>query len=176
LTTLAESASPLLYSIGRSVGWLVEVWLVFVILAFPTGRLPGRVDRLLVVAAVAVAAALYLPTAFMVTYPVPNPWTSCQADCPANAFMVLPREPAWIDDILRPLRELLTAAIFLGVTLRVAQRLRGATRLTRLMLTPVLAVAMLRVAVFSAAVWSGGRRRSRTPSWRWRGCWRSTCP
>jgi signal transduction histidine kinase len=153
VTALAESASPLLYSIGRCAGWLIDVWLVFVVLAFPTGRLRARVDRLLVMAAGAVAAGLYLPTAFMVeTYPVPNPWTTCQADCPANAFMLLASEPAWIDDVLRPLRELVTAAIFIGVTLRLAQRLRGATRLTRLMLTPVLAVAMLRVAIFSAAL------------------------
>jgi signal transduction histidine kinase len=153
VTTLAESASPLLYGIGRSVAWLVDVWLVFVILAFPTGRLRGRVDRLLVIATGAVAATLYLPTAFVVeAYPLPNPWTSCQAGCPANALMLFASEPAWIEDIVRPLRELLTAALFIGVTLRLAQRLRGATRLTRLMLTPVLAVAMLRVAVFSAAL------------------------
>ena len=47
LTTFAESSDELLYSIGRVAGWCVEVGLVWLILAFPSGRLTSRVDRLL---------------------------------------------------------------------------------------------------------------------------------
>ena len=45
LTTLAESPTPWVYSTGRVAGWFVEVSLIYLILAFPTGRLPARVDR-----------------------------------------------------------------------------------------------------------------------------------
>jgi signal transduction histidine kinase len=72
--------------------------------------------------------------------------------CPANAFMISGSEPAVIEDLVRPLRELMTFALFATVAVRLAQRLRAATRLTRRALAPVLAVACLRCAVFSAAL------------------------
>ena len=39
-------------------------------------------------------------------YPVPAPWMACSADCPGNAFMVTSSQPAVIEDLIRPLREL----------------------------------------------------------------------
>jgi signal transduction histidine kinase len=50
LTTLAESSDELLYTVGRAAGWGMEVLLVYLFLAFPTGRLRDRRDRLLVAA------------------------------------------------------------------------------------------------------------------------------
>src|SRR4029077_18345517 len=51
MATLSESPDAWLYSVGRVSGWLVEVVLMYVILAFPTGRLGARVDRALVATA-----------------------------------------------------------------------------------------------------------------------------
>jgi hypothetical protein len=82
LTTLAESDESPLYSIGRVAAWLLEVGLIYLVLAFPSGRLPGRADRALVATAVALSAILCLPTAFIAdSYPVPSPWTSCNENC-----------------------------------------------------------------------------------------------
>ncbi len=73
VTTLSVSSDPLLYSIGRVSAWLVEVGLLYLLLSFPTGRLPGRVDRLLVGIAAVVVVTLYLPTALLVEhYPSPS--------------------------------------------------------------------------------------------------------
>src|SRR6476660_156181 len=47
-TTLAESSDAALYSAGRVAVWLVEPVLVFLILAFPHGRLETAVQRRLV--------------------------------------------------------------------------------------------------------------------------------
>ena len=153
LTTLAESDDALLYSIGRVAGWLVEVELVYLALSFPTGRLPERIDRQLVWAAAAMLAILYLPSAlFAETYPLPAPYTSCQAGCPANAFFVLDSEPGVVDSVLRPLRELLTVILFLAVTARLAVRVRHATRSMRRVLSPVLAVALARVFLLALTV------------------------
>jgi signal transduction histidine kinase len=153
MTTLAESDSSALYSIGRVAGWIVEVQLIYLILSFPSGRLPARVDRALVWAAAGLVAVLYLPTALIdVSYPLPAPYTSCHADCPANAFFVLDSEPAFLDSVVRPLRELLTVALFLAVTARVGARVRHATRLMRRTLGPVLAVALARSAVLAIAI------------------------
>jgi len=153
LTTLANADNATLYSIGRLSYWAFEALLIYLLLAFPTGRIEHRLDRALVWIAVLLVLALFLPTALLVErYPTPAPMTSCGAGCPANALMISGSEPALIEDIVRPLREILTIALFVMVAVRLAQRLRAATRLTRRALAPVLAVACLRCVAFSAAL------------------------
>ena len=153
LTTLANADNTTLYSIGRISYWVFEPLLIYLLLAFPSGRIDRRLDRALVWIAVLLVLALYLPTALLVErYPVPAPVASCDLDCPANAFMISGSEPAVIEDLVRPLRELMTFALFGTVAVRLAQRLRAATRLTRRMVAPVLAVACFRCTAFSAAL------------------------
>jgi signal transduction histidine kinase len=153
LTILAESGNGVLYSIGRVAGWVVEVGLVYLILSFPSGRLTQRVDRALVWAAVLLVAALYLPTALIAdSYPVPSPYTVCDAGCPSNAFFVLGSEPSFVDSLLIPLRELLTVLLFVAVTARLVQRFGGATRLMQHTLEPVLTVAVARCGVLAVAI------------------------
>src|SRR4051794_2917328 len=48
VATLAASPDGVVHSIGRIAAWFVEVAIVYVVLAFPTGRLTERVDRALV--------------------------------------------------------------------------------------------------------------------------------
>ena len=60
-TLLAESANSVLYSAGRVSAWLAEVVLVYVVLAYPSGRLRTRADRLLVRAAALTVGVLFLP-------------------------------------------------------------------------------------------------------------------
>jgi signal transduction histidine kinase len=153
LTTLAESGDEVLHSIGRVAGWVVELGLIYLILAFPSGRLTQRADRTLVWAAALLVAALYLPTVVIAdSYPVPSPYTGCQAGCPHNAFFVLGSEPSFVDSFLRPLREVLTVLLFLAVTARLVQRFRGATRLLQSTLEPVMTVAVVRCAVLAIAI------------------------
>ena len=66
VVALAASSEPLPYSIGRVAGWLSEVAIVYLLLAFPSGRLPGRADRALVLAAALLIGLLYVPTALLV--------------------------------------------------------------------------------------------------------------
>jgi signal transduction histidine kinase len=153
LTTLAESDDELLYSIGRVASWLVELELVYLALSFPTGRLPGRVDRILVGAIAALVAVLYLPTALVAdSYPLPAPYTTCEDDCPANAFFVLDSEPGLVDSVIRPLRDLLTIVLFIAATARLGSRVRSATPATRRVLNPVLTVALVRLLILALAL------------------------
>jgi signal transduction histidine kinase len=146
VATFSGSRDEVLYSVGRIAAWFLEVALVYVVLAFPSGRLPGRPDRLLAGAAAFVVMVLYLPTALLVeAYPLPAPPTSCHTDCPHNAFMIVSAE-AFVADIVRPLREFLTAALFTAVTVRLGVRIHRATHLVRRTLEPVLLVAILRLA------------------------------
>jgi len=153
VTTLSESGNEVAYSIGRVAGWIVELGLIYAILAFPVGRLTHRVDRALVLAAVLLVAVLYLPVVLISDgYPVPSPYTGCDANCPGNAFSVVGSEPAFVDSLVRPLRELLTVLLFAAVTARLVQRFRGSTRLMQRTLEPVLTVAVARCVVLAVAL------------------------
>src|SRR3954451_13090465 len=46
--TLAASPDEVVHSVGRVAAWFLEVALVYVVLAFPSGRLEDRIDRVLV--------------------------------------------------------------------------------------------------------------------------------
>jgi len=153
LTTLSEAANPVAYATGRMFGWIVEPLLLYLVLAFPTGRLHSRVDRGLFLALALLAATLYLPTVLLVErFPEPVPWSECHAGCPDNALMVASSEPALIEDAVRPLREALTVLLFAAVSLRLALRIRRATPLMRRTLSPVLIVAMLRLVCYGTAI------------------------
>src|SRR3954453_3474506 len=116
IVTLSLSDDAVLYSTGRVVHWTVEAGLVYLILAFPTGGLEQRVDRVLAAAAGALVALLFLPTALLVeSYPTPAPWVSCSSGCPHNAFMAVAHEPRVIEQLVIPARGLLGIALFLWV-------------------------------------------------------------
>ena len=153
LVALSSSSNEVLYSIGRVAGWTVEAGLIYLVLAFPSGRLTTRIDRFLAGAAAALVAILFLPTAFITeTYPTPFPFATCTSDCPGNAFMLLGSEPAFLDDVVVQLRELLVVALLLGVVVRLADRIRRATRLMRRTLVPVLVFAIVRTLALAVGV------------------------
>jgi signal transduction histidine kinase len=150
LTTLSEASSPGVYAVGRLAAWVIEPLLLYLILAFPSGRLRNRVDRGLVAGVVLALATLWLPTVPLVErFPEPVPWTLCHGGCPDNPLMVTGSEPAVIEDLVRPLREILVILLFAAATLRVAQRLRAASPLMRRTLTPVLGAAGIRLVSFA---------------------------
>src|SRR6185295_1026193 len=92
ITTLAVSSDALPYSVGRTVVWVVEPVLVYLLLAFPTGRLTTTTDRWIFAVTVAVAGLLYLPTVPVVEhFPEPAPWTTCGTSCPGNALALTGR-------------------------------------------------------------------------------------
>src|SRR4051812_39861754 len=55
-TLLAEASDSTLYSIGRVSIWFAELLLVYLVLAFPTGRVTSRTDRCLFGAGVTTVA------------------------------------------------------------------------------------------------------------------------
>jgi signal transduction histidine kinase len=151
LATYAESSDPLLHAAGRITGWMTEPLLIYLVLAFPTGRLVARVDRQLLIAAVVIVAVLYLPTVLLIDrFPEPSPWSSCSAGCPDNPLMLPGSQPAWVDDVVRPLREVLVIAVFAAVCARLWSRLATSSRLMRRTLAPVLTVAIAHFAIFGA--------------------------
>ena len=153
LTTVAESGGEVYYTVGRAAGWVVEVLVVYLILAFPSGRLLERTDRVLVGAMAAVVATLFLPRlALAQAFELPSPFTSCTADCPQNALFLFDHEPAFVEALMRPAGALLVVAVMVAVLVRLRERLRDATALSRRVLTPVLAVGIVQVALLAVGL------------------------
>ena len=151
LASLAASSNDLLYSIGRVSAWAAEVALAYTMLAYPTGRLTGRAERALVVAACLLVLTLYVPTAFLSEhYTLPYPLTTCTADCPTNAFMLTGSEPAFLDQV-EYLRDTLALLAFVALISILALRIKRATPLTKPILLPVLAITIVRL--IGLAVW-----------------------
>jgi hypothetical protein len=143
LPVLAYSSEPIPYSLGRIGIWIVEPVATAIVLAFPSGKLRTNLDRVIVVVAAATVAVLYVPTAFLVeAYPEPSLWAGCAGECPKNAFMLPAAEPGLVDAWVRPLREVVSIAIYAAVAIALFRHLRASTALGRRMLTPVLTVAM----------------------------------
>lgn len=151
VTTLAYTGSDVLYSIARITGWCMEVALIYVLLAYPTGHLPGRAERLVVAGGALLVALLYLPTVPFAEFPLPAPWTTCVEGCPTNAFAVA-SEPAFVADIIEPVRGLLAFAIYIAAAAVLARRVHRASPLARTSLTAVLGVAVVRFASEGAFV------------------------
>ena len=150
---LSTSSEPLLYSVGRVAGWIAEVFLLYLVLSFPTGRLPERADRAVALFAAGIVGLRFLPSALLIAqFPVPAVPTLCLADCPANALNVLGFEPTWVDTVLGPLRDGLTIVLMIAVITRLAWRVATSSKLLQRTLLPVLVVAIARSAVLAIAV------------------------
>lgn len=153
LTTLAESSDTLLYTVGRAAGWVLEVLVVYLVLAFPSGRLADRTDRLLVAATGVVVVTLFAPRLLLAErFDVPSPYTSCVRDCPPNVLLAFDHEPALVGTALRPLGVVAVLAVMLAVVARLAGRIASATPRTRRLRAPVLTVAIARATVLAVAI------------------------
>jgi signal transduction histidine kinase len=151
LTALGEASGSLPYSIGRVAGWLVFPWLVYLMLAFPTGRIAGRVDRGLLVALNALLALLYIGSALLVRdYPQSTPSATCKSGCPDNAFMLVGSEAAIVHSVVQPVREGLAVLLFAAAVAAMARRWRAATPLRRQTMTPVVLVSGVSVCLLAA--------------------------
>jgi signal transduction histidine kinase len=104
------------------------------------------------------AALLYLPTALLAQFPTPSPWATCGTSCPSNAFALTGHSPVWIDDFVRPLREVLASLLYAAVAVVLVRRTLRAAALTRRVLAPVAAVAVYRTLGLAAyqALRAGG--------------------
>jgi signal transduction histidine kinase len=150
VTTLAESRHAGLYTVGRTAGWLLEVLVVYLVLAFPSGRLSERVDRVLVGAMGVALVALFLPRLALANhFDVPSRFTSCVHHCPPNALFALHHEPAVVDGLLRPLGAAMVLAVMIGVGFRLWQKGRQATPLTRRTLGPIFVVSIAVASILS---------------------------
>lgn len=144
VATLAESGDEALHTAGRTAGWAVGGFIVYLVLAAPHGRLPGPVDRVIVAASAATVVALFLPRLLLAEdFLVPSPFASCRDDCPGNALAAVGSEPSFVESVLRPAGALAFVACMVAAVWRLRERRRASTPAARRIYAPVLAVGAL---------------------------------
>lgn len=156
LLALQASHNPFLFTLARVSRAAVEVLLVWVMLSFPTGRLAGRLERALVMAAALAVVLLWLPGAMLSSQlPIAGPLLLCRDDCPRNVLFV-----AEMPEVARALNLTLRAVgalVLVATAVVLFNRLRRATPLMRRALAPVLLASIARAtvtAVFLAGIGS----------------------
>ena len=143
LTALAESSLSVPHTIGRLSTWLIFPCVVYLLLAFPHGRIDKGLDRGLFFGVVAVMLFLFFGTApFVQAFPTKTLWSTCTSDCPANALFVLDRQPAFLTEVIL-VREWLIEVLWLGLFFSMFRRWRAASPLEQRTIGPAFAVAAL---------------------------------
>ncbi len=155
LQPLTSSPNAVLFTLARAARPGVEVLLVWVMVAFPSGRLVTRTDRALVGAAAAMVLLLWLPgVMFSPRIALPGPFVTCGLQCPENLLFVAHR-PDWAAALLGAFR-VAGIVVLVAVSLHLGRRLRHASPLMRRALAPVLVASMARVLGVAVLLSSGG--------------------
>ncbi len=150
LQVFVTSSNPWLYTLGRAVRPLTEGMLIWVMLAFPTGRLPTWSARAVVAVVIVMVPALWLlgmSTASAI--PMGGRFVTCTANCPEN-ILFMADHPQLSDAAYTLVRIIGIIAEFCAAFVLLA-RLGRATPLMRHTLAPVLLASVARtlsVAVF----------------------------
>jgi signal transduction histidine kinase len=144
MQVLITANSPLLYTIGISVAGLWGSLFLHLGLSFPSGRLPDRRDRALVI-----AGYFIFPLAQVPALLVSGPHELGCDDCPEN--VLLTRADPDLAPVLRGFGAALYGILFVLVLIRAVRRWRGTSAFERLQLTPVYVFALLTFALVTAA-------------------------
>ena len=138
-TALGQTSASIPYTIGRLATWCVFPCVVYLLLAFPNGRIAPGLDRIVLVGMSGVLLFLFIGTAPLVeAYPPKTLWATCTTDCPANALFVLDHQPAWLPQLVL-VREWAVELLWLGLFWSMWRRWRAATLLQRRAIGPVFA-------------------------------------
>lgn len=151
---LAASDAEWVYTMSRTFGRVAEFVLVWVMLAFPAGRLRARRDRLIVAATAVTSVALWIPVVlFSPEIPLAGALVPCDDQCPGNALLVsdAPTLAAFFETTFR----ISSVVILVAVALSLLDRLLHASRLTRRTLAPLLVVSIVRTLAVAAFVATG---------------------
>jgi hypothetical protein len=154
VSLLARTDPPLLFSIGFTLENLYVAPAVHLLLAYPSGRLDGWIDRALVACTYAAVTLGFVPVALSVS----SAAYGCDG-CPENVFLIAD-DPSfghsWLDVL-----SVIGIVVPLLVTARLFQRWQRASRPLRRTVTPVFlagGVLMITLATLLTLALLGGSR------------------
>jgi signal transduction histidine kinase len=116
---------------------------VYLLLAFPDGRIDTGLDRALLISVVVILVVLFYATApFVQAFPPKTLWGTCTADCPANAVFVLDTQPAFLTRVIY-VREWLVELLWLGLFYSMYRRWRAASPLQQRAMGPAFVAGVM---------------------------------
>jgi signal transduction histidine kinase len=149
LSALTASDRPIAYSVGHVSQWCVYLAIAYLLLSYPSGRLADRRERDVFAAGACLLGVLFLPTALVGEFPHPSLWSSCTSACPANVFSLTRATPGIIADVVVPLRNVLTVALFAVIAAQLIRRARKAEAPLGQLYAPVAALAVSVAVMFA---------------------------
>ena len=152
---LAASDNPWVFSTARALGQVAEFVLVWIMLAFPSGRLRSTVDRVIVVAGGLAATVLWIPAVLVsVDVPLPGVLVPCGTDCPTNALLLVdhPGLATALELAFRVVSVLVLVAAAGSLTVRLVR----ATPLARRTLAPLMVASIVRTLAIATFVLTAG--------------------
>ena len=116
---------------------------MWLLLAFPHGRIEKGLDRAVLVGFFAVWLFLFFGTApFVQAFPPKTLWSTCSTDCPENALFVLESQPEVLTQVIL-VREWLIELLWLGLVYSMFRRWRAASPLLRRAIGPAFVAGTL---------------------------------
>ena len=143
LTALTTSSASVPYTIGRLSTWLISPCVVWLLLAFPHGRIEKGLDRAVLVGFFAVWLFLFFGTApFVQAFPSKTLWSTCSKGCPENALFVLHSQPKVLTQVIL-VREWSIELLWLGLVYSMFRRWHAASPLRRRAIGPAFVAGTL---------------------------------
>jgi signal transduction histidine kinase len=144
-TFLTDAHAPWMFTVGTAVQSVYLVGFVFIVLSFPSGRLQGLVDRVLIGAAVALVSVVQIVSLFF-----SDSRAVLCSNCPSNAFEIS-RNDGLANGVLQGQRVsgALLALLTVGLLVR---RWRAASEPKRRGVAPVLWTGSATIAVLAVSI------------------------
>jgi signal transduction histidine kinase len=142
VASLNASGAPLAYTLGMVVWVSVIVYLAYVYLCFPRGRLESPLERAFILGLVISTGAVWgLILTLSPTLPPGGSFTDCGARCPPNALQIISGDAA-TGQALNTAFNVLTTIALIGIAMLIFNKARSAAYISRRAMTP-LTVAFL---------------------------------
>ena len=151
-TCLTASGVPLAYTIGMTVFAAVIVYLPYVYLCFPRGRLESRLERGFMLAfALSTALVWGLILALSPTLPPGGDFTYCGTRCPPNALQIASGHAA-TGAALITAYSVVTTIFLIGIAMLIFNKERSSAHLRRRAIAPLAWVFIANIAEFVIAL------------------------
>jgi signal transduction histidine kinase len=149
-TSLAAIDRPLPFTLGRLALAVLVVYLVYLFVGFPRGRLHTPLERRFVAAVAAISALLWLVVlALAARLPHGGPASDCTTRCPANALQLVGTGHA-VSTGLGLATSVSTALIVVAMIALLARKARTEPLVRQRALIPLVFAALLLAANFGA--------------------------
>lgn len=148
VASLNASGAPLAYTLGM-VAWVtVIVYLGYVYLCFPRGRLESRIERAFVVS-LAVSTSVVWGMILILSPKLPpgGSFTDCGARCPPNALQVVSGHEA-IGAALNAAFNVLITISLIGIAVLIFDKARSAAYISRRAMAPLTVAFLANIVEF----------------------------